>query len=666
MNPDAPILGVIRDAIPGDLFTGLTGDPAPDLLPDLAGFLRQQVERVWNWRSQLESLQNWILICGLEDLKISLDLEFLSDSPRDVYLQGVLLGLGHFNGGKGLIPLSNEDWLAILPPGPMPPRDDEVHAWNEYLFVGHWRRTWRGEYWLYSDQSEDSSITRLALRLAGRSLLPILHRRADSLGDLGPKLYPGSDHSWIVEGSPNSSSLTHSIRRQGRGQLGLSLRELIELVRELCLAVRPLHERQLAHGDLRPSCFLLSADPGQPPRVTLVGALEGVVVHDALERQRRGKGRTILLQEALAGDGTLLIASPQLQRGQPATPADDVHALATIIRQLCIGDLLAGRPGGSAWREELLQRKVPVWLIDLLAQCWSDARQDRPQDVLELLDRIDEGIAAREIVFLDEPVLEKHLTVAGCGSRVKALLLERKYPLALHYANRAILLEPDSGYPLYWRACCHFASGQHEAAIEDCTQVVRIEPHHFLGWELRGAAQHALGRLTEAISDLTQAILTHPSRPEPSSYARRAAALFALGRLEEAFSDCEEALREERDNVQALTVRGELARRQGKFVAAIADCTLVLDREPDNREARRTRALAQARHGDYTAALTDFAVCLQGSPEDIELLIGRAQLFAEWKHHEEARCDYEAVLRIDPSHPRALAGFGQVLRRLGS
>jgi tetratricopeptide (TPR) repeat protein len=648
MSNSHPVVRHLFDSVPSEMFRTPSGDPAPDLLPELAGHLASSLQR-WD-AHQRESELRWLAGLGhvLRDLLVDLFYpEADRNSPRLRYLLGIALGLARF---ADLVPASREDWLAVLPPGPISFDPPGERAEIELADQQPWLRTGRGEWWaVYVQGAED--LNWLNCWLAPSAPLELLERRCT---DLALPLTIEAGRCCVQEGRPGDRPLTVPIRLRVRGK-GLQPGEVVRLLREAAAALRPYHERGLSHGDLRPSCLVVPE--GTPdPRLEVRGAIEAVLVQDHLDRQRRSKRRCILVHEALQGDGSLIYASPQVQRGLPATPADDVHALAVIGLQLFTGDLLAGRPGGSAWRADLLQRNAPPWLLDLLAVCWADRREDRPRDAGEVLAAIDEATAVRELVFLAGPIVEPLATADDCVRRSDSLLNEKKHEEALLYAERAIALAPRKGFPYYQRARCKFDAGDFEAAVGGCTQALRREADRAGVWHLRGAAHLELGAYPEALADFTQAILAKPAQPEATSYAHRAAVLLALKRDDEADADSGEALRLAPDNLLALATRGEVARRRGRTVAAIADCNLVLARDPAHKAARRTRALANAQYGDYHGALNDFAIALVLAPGDLDLLLARARMHLEWRHYSEARADFGTLLAIEPGHGEALAG----------
>ncbi|MFQ5737278.1 MAG: tetratricopeptide repeat protein, partial [Thermodesulfobacteriota bacterium] len=79
------------------------------------------------------------------------------------------------------------------------------------------------------------------------------------------------------------------------------------------------------------------------------------------------------------------------------------------------------------------------------------------------------------------------------------------------------------------------SSGRFEAAIEDLTEAVSIEPGMRMAWYNRALATSALGRYREAIADLTRAIEIDPGYAE--AYHNRGVAHANLAQYGEAIED---------------------------------------------------------------------------------------------------------------------------------
>jgi tetratricopeptide (TPR) repeat protein len=649
MSQHQTILRLLNDCVPVELFQGPTGAPAVDLLPELAQHinttLSQELDSIQRDTgiSMLRTLARWtdVLEALFRNRTGRLDPIPPEEFRRRQFLQAILAGLSRF----GLIPTSTQDWLAVLPPFGVSDPESRIRLGHSCTPVWLWQAGYRRQSWEL--QTGDQRVAHLAHRLLDADILAI-QRRARELNLPEPKLTP---HVWILEGTVHDVPLTQRIRERGRSA-EQDPRSLVPLVRAAVRALAQFHTQGNFHGDLRPACLVVTS----PDVVELHGAVEAVLVQTALHRQRESPGRCILLHEALQGEGSLLYASPQVQRGTEATPSDDVYSLATIIYQLFLGDLLAGRPGGSGWREDLRTRGCPTWLADILDACWSPSPSDRPRDGADLLEMIEEHLESAPLEMIEGPFLIPFADPTRYTIQAAGEWQQGRSDVALRYLERALQFGPLIP-ALMLRAQIGFSLGRYAEAIQDCTTVLNRDPTQHFCRALRGAAYSRQGQHQQGVSDLTEA-LPH-LQPEGDWYGERAQALLALGRDEEAWADSEEALALNSRNVLALQVRGELHRRNHRHVEAIADCSLALEVDPTLSPARRTRALARAVWGDYSEALADFAEELRKNPEDIQLLLARAEMYLAWRHPEEAAADFQRVLSLAPGNVEAQKGLAR-------
>ncbi|MBI5520817.1 MAG: tetratricopeptide repeat protein [Desulfovibrio sp.] len=90
------------------------------------------------------------------------------------------------------------------------------------------------------------------------------------------------------------------------------------------------------------------------------------------------------------------------------------------------------------------------------------------------------------------------------------------------------------------RAVAYMHLGQHQRAIDDVTEAMKIKPGDPDVYYLRGLAKRALGKHQEAIDDSTRAIGMEPKNA--GAYANRAFSYKALGYTSQAKSDARRAL----------------------------------------------------------------------------------------------------------------------------
>ena len=159
----------------------------------------------------------------------------------------------------------------------------------------------------------------------------------------------------------------------------------------LAATVRFAHQMKppLVHRDLKPANILVQrgADGKFSLRVADFG-ISSVAASQAIdEAARTPTSRLSLLPTAVRGAYTLVYASPQQVRGEPADPRDDVHALGVIWYQMLTGDLSQGPP--TDWRDELAERGVPGSMIDLLGRCVAGRPERRLTDAAALVQQLE-------------------------------------------------------------------------------------------------------------------------------------------------------------------------------------------------------------------------------------------------------------------------------------
>ena len=130
--------------------------------------------------------------------------------------------------------------------------------------------------------------------------------------------------------------------------------------------------------------------------------------------------------------------------------------------------------------------------------------------------------------------------------------------------RRGLTADPSLGWIWAGRADTHRLLSRHEAAAEDATRALKIDPADTMALAVRGKAYWQMGRIVEALADLDRAIDFDPSYGW--ALAARGDAYRLLQRYDEAVADATRAIDIDRLNVLALTVRGDTYRRTGRLV----------------------------------------------------------------------------------------------------
>ena len=90
------------------------------------------------------------------------------------------------------------------------------------------------------------------------------------------------------------------------------------------------------------------------------------------------------------------------------------------------------------------------------------------------------------------------------------------------------------------RAVAYMHLGQHQRAVDDINEAVKLKPGDADNYYLRGVAYRALGQLDRALEDSNRSISLEPN--SAAAYANRAFVHKALGNVSQAKSDARRAL----------------------------------------------------------------------------------------------------------------------------
>ena len=127
----------------------------------------------------------------------------------------------------------------------------------------------------------------------------------------------------------------------------------------------------------------------------------------------------------------------------------------------------------------------------------------------------------------------------------------------------------DHAVAFFNRGFAHKNRGQHDRAIEDYTQAIRLMPSMGLAYNGRGLAFDRKGLYDRAMLDFAEAIRLMPD--SDFAFANRAAAALKLGQLEPAIADYDAALRIDPKNAASLYQRGLARRQKGDVAGGDAD-----------------------------------------------------------------------------------------------
>lgn len=213
---------------------------------------------------------------------------------------------------------------------------------------------------------------------------------------------------------------------------------------------------------------------------------------------------------------------------------------------------------------------------------------------------------------------------------------------------------------LFRRAELNYKNKNYQAAIEDYTRLLQLNPNEAKAYLGRSDAWISLGNYHEAIKDCTQFLKLRPDCVE--GYIARAGQFKDMGNLQRAIDDCSHAISigSDWDNI-AYSLRGECYGLLENYQAALQDFNQSIRLAPEEIESYQKRGFIHQELKKYHEAIEDLTKVLQRNSESSELVHCyhlRAGCYQSLRNWEEAIRDYTEVIRRDPTYYHAYIGRG--------
>ena len=142
--------------------------------------------------------------------------------------------------------------------------------------------------------------------------------------------------------------------------------------------------------------------------------------------------------------------------------------------------------------------------------------QDLPQECQEAMDtRSPQAQVSLFTSCLETGRLSGGTKATTLKQRAVAYMHLGQHQRAIDDINEAIKLKPGDADNYYLRGFSYRALGQHQRAIEDCNKALSIEPDNAGAYGVRAFAYKALGNLGQARSDAQRALKLDPRAKVP-------------------------------------------------------------------------------------------------------------------------------------------------------
>jgi len=232
--------------------------------------------------------------------------------------------------------------------------------------------------------------------------------------------------------------------------------------------------------------------------------------------------------------------------------------------------------------------------------------------------------------------------------------------VAINYCTQTIESRQLSGkgmaFAFYKRGNAYYGKGDHDRAILDYDQAIRLNPSHANSHSNRGAAYARKGDYHRAIQDYDEAVRLNPNHAD--AFSNRGAAYARKGDYDRAIEDYDEAVRLNPNHANAVYGRGNAYRRKGDYNRAIQDYDEAIRLNPNHANAFSNRGVAYGHKGDYERAIQNYDEGIRLNPNYVNAFYNRGNAYRRKKDYERAVLDYDQVIRLNPKHVNAYSNRG--------
>jgi tetratricopeptide (TPR) repeat protein len=222
--------------------------------------------------------------------------------------------------------------------------------------------------------------------------------------------------------------------------------------------------------------------------------------------------------------------------------------------------------------------------------------------------------------------------------------------------SEAIRLKPDYAEAYYNRGLGYGITGDHDKAIADFTEVIRLRPDVAEAYFSRGVAYEKKGDHEQAIANFTEAIRLRPDYPR--AYYSRGLEYGRSGNHDKAVADFTKAIELRPDYAEAYCDRGAVCSSNRDYARAIADLTEAIRLKPDYVEAYYNRGAAHGREGNHDQAIADYTEAVRLKPDWAQACNNRGVAYGETGDYERAIADFTEAIRLRPGYAMAYYNRG--------
>jgi serine/threonine protein kinase/Tfp pilus assembly protein PilF len=179
------------------------------------------------------------------------------------------------------------------------------------------------------------------------------------------------------------------------------------------------------------------------------------------------------------------------------------------------------------------------------------------------------GKTTEAVRHFDEAIRETPDYLEAYVGRAEARRTLRQFELSVEDCNQVIRINPLESRGYNCRGFGYIQLSQYGPAVQDLSEAIRLNPNFAIAYEHRANAYSFLQQYDKAIGDYTQAIRLRPRIAE--YHVKRAVAYANLKQYDKAVQDYTEAIRFQPNDIRAYNGRAAVEELQGDAAGAAAD-----------------------------------------------------------------------------------------------
>ena len=197
-------------------------------------------------------------------------------------------------------------------------------------------------------------------------------------------------------------------------------------------------------------------------------------------------------------------------------------------------------------------------------------------------------------------------------------------------------------------------------AIEQSRSILERSPETWVVWNIMGAANQGLGRVSDAFIAFKKVIELNPTYAE--GFNNLGIALKDQGKLDEALVSYETALSLKPDFVEACNNMGNILKDQGKIDEAMSAYRKALSLKPNYAEAFYNIGNVFQDQSQFNEAIASYEKAISLKPNYLNAYNNLGNIYKEQGKFDEAISAYDKVLLLKPDFAEAHYNIGIALK----